>query len=103
MRDDKMTNKQKNRYIPNHKTTNEHGFSMTGGIYDNMEALTVKKCKVGLKVLTRAGLMFAVESIIPQHNRHGDVTVVTGNGEYGSIYGSYNGVFPSLKIQGVSK
>jgi len=76
-----------------------NGFTLTDNLY-NLQPLTVAGCKVGIKVLTKAGSHFKIESILQNKNRSDDLTVEVGNGNHGNTYGSYKGVFPSLSIQG---
>ncbi len=75
------------------------GFTLTNNLYDNLIPLTVANCKKGVNVLTKAGSIFKIETISKNKNRNDDLTIEVGNGKHGNIYGSYNGVFPSLKIQ----
>ena len=76
-----------------------NGFTLTNNLYHNLTPLTVDTCKVGVNVLTKAGSHFKVEIINKHRSRKGDLTIEVGNGKHGNMYGSYNGVFPSLKIQ----
>ena len=76
-----------------------NGFTLTNGIYDNTTPLTVDTCKMGVRVLTKAGSHFKIEKIWQNKKRTDDLTVEVGNGKFGNMYGSYKGVFPSLEIQ----
>jgi hypothetical protein len=57
----------------------------------------VKDCKIGDIVLTFSGSVFEISEISRNKKRENDLTIAVGVGDIaGSMYGSYEGVFPSL-------
>ena len=67
------------------------------GIYKSLKKLEARDCKIGDIVLTKSGSVFEIQEIKQNANRSEDLTIAVGKGEYiGCMYGSYNGVFPSI-------
>ena len=67
------------------------------GIYKSLKKLKVEDCKIGDIVLTFSGSVFEIEEISQNENRENDLTIAVGlNDKNGSMYGSYNGTFPSI-------
>jgi hypothetical protein len=67
------------------------------GLWVGLKKLEVKDCKIGDIVLTFSGSVFEISEISRNKKRENDLTIAVGVGDIaGSMYGSYEGVFPSL-------
>ena len=69
----------------------------SSSLWKNLKKLEVKDCKLGDIVLTLSGSVFEVSEISRNKKRENDLTIAVGVSDIaGSMYGSYEGVFPSL-------